>query len=65
MSKDNLVDQGSTVSYEVTGLVPFTSYVLRVSVHNGVSDLDPNRAGGRVSEVASMTEEARKFLTCF
>ena len=61
MSRDNLVDQGSTVSYEVTGLVHFTSYILRVSVHNGVSDLDPDGADGRVSEVTAMTEEARKF----
>ena len=63
LSRDNLVDQGSTVRYEVTGLIPFTSYILRVSVHNGVSDLDPDRAGGRVSEVIARTQEARRL--CF
>ena len=50
------------VSYQVTGLVPFTPYVLRVSVHNGVSDLDPDGAGGRETEVTATTLEIRKFL---
>ena len=50
------------MSYEVTGLVPFTGYILRVSVHNGVSDLDPDEADGHVSEVTATTQEARKFL---
>ena len=61
LRRDNLVGQ---VSYQVTGLVPFTPYVLRVSVHNGVSDLDPDGAAGRVSEVTNMTGEARKFYNC-
>ena len=59
LTRDNLVNR---VSYVFTGLVPFTGYILRVSVHNGVSDLDPDGADGRVSEVTAKTLQIRNFL---
>ena len=62
LSRNNLVDQGSTVSYQITGLVPFTPYILRVSVHNGVS-VDLDRVCGQVSFTTAITLKACKFFS--
>ena len=56
-SEDNLVTNSGTVTYEVTGLVPFTSYILQVTTHNGVSDQDPDNSHLRVQDVSSSTME--------
>ena len=42
LENDNLQDTSSIVSYTISGLVPFTTYILRVTTHNGVSDQDPD-----------------------
>ena len=39
---DNLIDSRNRVAYTVSGLRPFTSYQMKVTTHNGVSDQDPN-----------------------
>ena len=38
-----------------TGLTPCTSYCVRVTAHNGVSDQDPGSAEGRREEVCVET----------
>lgn len=38
---DSFVNTGSTVTYEVMGLLPVTLYLVWVTTHNGVSDQDP------------------------
>ena len=50
-SEDNLVTNSGTVTYEVTGLVPFTSYILQVTTHNGVSDQDPDNSHLRIQDI--------------
>ncbi len=44
----------------VTGLRPATGYRIEVSVHNGVSDQDPDGAPQRTCQVSGMTTEGRK-----
>ena len=39
---NNLRDSGNEVTYTVSGLVPFTNYIVRMTTHNGVSDQDPD-----------------------
>ena len=48
-----------TVSYTLTGLDPFTSYTIRVTVHNGVSDQD---AAGKVNRQCEVTTTTGKLL---
>ena len=52
----NLVNGNIQPTYSVSPLVPHTSYVIRVSVHNGVSDQDPD-GHLRICEVVVMTLE--------
>ena len=52
----NYIDRLLRPTYTVSPLVPHTSYVIRVSVHNGVSDQDPN-GHLRICEVEVMTLE--------
>ena len=47
----------SAVMFTVTGLIPFTSYIIRVTTHNGVSDQDPDNTNSRIAEVSNRTEE--------
>jgi hypothetical protein len=55
----NLVNETIQPTYKVSPLVPHTSYVIRVSVHNGVSDQDPD-GHLRICEVEVMTLEGGK-----
>ena len=43
------------VSYTLTGLDPFTSYTIRVTVNNGVSDQDPAGIMNRTCEITIAT----------
>ena len=54
-----LVNRNIRPTYTVSPLVPHTSYVIRVSVHNGVSDQDPD-GHLRICEVEVMTLEGGK-----
>ena len=56
----NLRRTGFTVSHTITGLRPATEYVIRVSVHNGVSDQDPD-VNSRLQEIKVTTGETSKF----
>ena len=58
---DNLRDSGNEVTYTVSGLVPFTNYIVRVSTHNGVSDQDPD-SHLRQCQVTSMTRERCTYV---
>ena len=49
------------VSQEITGLRPDTEYHIEVSVHNGVSDQDPDNAPDRVCEIRETTSEGSKL----
>lgn len=49
-------------TYRVTGLRPNTTYVIRVSVHNGVSGNDSANDDDRREEVVANTEEGGKPL---
>ena len=49
-----------STSYTITGLEPHTSYCIRVSAHNGVSDQDPDRSQSRMVEECTRTEEDSK-----
>ena len=60
--KDRLTNTASTVTFVVTNLVPFTDYIIRVSVHNGVSQNDSANDQLRVREVTARTDEGSE---CF
>ena len=50
-----------STSYTITGLEPHTSYCIRVSAHNGVSDQDPDRSLSRMIEECTTTDEGSKY----
>ena len=59
---NNLVDSRASVSYVVSnGLIAFTSYIFRVTTHNGVSDQDPD-GHLRIREITTTTMEGRMSL---
>ena len=45
-----VIKDSSVVQYSVSGLRPLTNYTIRVTVHNGVSDQDPEGEQGRRCE---------------
>ena len=45
----------------VTGLRPATTYVVRVTAHNGVSDQDADGALARQADITLTTDIAREF----
>ena len=49
-------------SCTVTGLQPATTYVVRVTAHNGVSDQNAGGALARQEEITLMTAIAREFI---
>ena len=50
-----------STSNTITGLEPHTSYCIRVSAHNGVSDQDPDRSLSRMVEECTRTDEGSKY----
>ena len=50
-----LRNTGSSVSHTITALRLATEYVIRVSVHNGVSDQDPD-VNSRLQEIRITTD---------
>ena len=49
-------------SCTVTGLRPATTYVVRVTAHNGVSDQDAGGALARQEKITLTTDIAREFI---
>ena len=47
--------------FTVENLRPDTTYSITVSVHNGVSDQDPDNAGNRECSVAATTIQGSKY----
>ena len=46
----------------VTGLQPATTYVIRVTAHNGMSDQDAGGTLARQKQITLMTAIAREFI---
>jgi hypothetical protein len=63
LARDNLMDRGATVTFIVTNLTPFTAYIIRVTTHNGVSDLDPDGANSRMCEISGTTTQGGELAT--
>ena len=49
-----------STSYTITGLRSYTSYYIRVSAHNGVSDQDPQ---SRMVEECTRIDEDSKYVS--
>ena len=58
----NKKEISNTNMYRVTGLRPNTTYVIRISVHNGVSGNDSANDDDRRRQVAANTEEGGKYF---
>ena len=61
-------DEVKSNRYVFDNLRPGTVYIIRVSVHNGVSDQDSENADDRIVEVDARTREECKqapSVTCF
>ena len=58
---DSLTSSSTIVHYTVSGLIPLTSYIVRVTTHNAVSDQDPN-IQLRMCEISNMTLEGGKII---
>ena len=58
---NNFTDPSNCNCYTLDNLRADTSYVIRVSVHNRVSDQDEENADQRVVEVSRRTTEGRKI----
>ena len=61
-------DEVKSNRYVLDNLRPDTVYIIRVSVHNGVSDQDSENADDRIVEVDACTREGCKHapsVTCF
>ena len=48
-------------NYTLDNLRPYTIYIIRVTVHNGVSNQDPENANDRMVSVKGHTAEGRKY----
>ena len=48
-------------TYTLDGMRSDTTYIIRVSAHNCVSDLDKQNARGRTVEINNRTKEGRKI----
>ncbi len=57
-----LVKSSPIVGYSVSGLSPLTSYTIRVTVLNGVSEQDRGGEEGRRCEVNATTGDIRMLL---
>ena len=60
LATDRVEDSGAVVAYTVSDLTPFTSYVFRVTTHNGVSDQDPNSHLRMCTTTPTTTAEGRR-----
>ena len=56
-----IVNSALSVSHTVTGLQPYTTYTIRVTSHNGVSDQDSENAALRIVTIQVRTLEGGKL----
>ena len=56
---------GESTSHTFNDLMFYTSYCIRVSAHNGVSDQDPDRSQSRMVENCTTTPEGSKYSTMY
>jgi len=50
--------------YILDDMRPVTTYIIRVSVRNSVSDQDPQNAAQRIVEIPTRTKEGHKIGMC-
>ena len=62
---DHFESDSEKVTFTVTGLQSDTSYEVRVSAHNEVSDLDPENNGRRTVSIIARTNEGGKCMKRF
>ena len=56
-----IVNSALSVSHTITGLRPYTTYTIRVTSHNGVSDQDTENAALRIVTIQVRTLEGGKL----
>ena len=56
------INCSDTTMYDVTGLQPITTYIIRISVHNGVSGNDSQNDDRRRRQINGTTQEGSKPL---
>ena len=54
----------TATSYILDRMRSFTTYIIRVSVRNNVSDQDPQNAAQRTVEIFARTKQGRKICIC-
>jgi len=54
----------TATSYTLDHMRPVTTYIIRVSVRNSVSDQDPQNAARRIVGIDTRTKEGRKISMC-
>jgi len=54
----------TATSYVLDRMRSFTTYIIRVSVRNSVSDQDPQNAAQRTVEIDARTKQGRKICIC-
>ena len=57
-----IVNFALSVSHTITGLQPYTTYTIRVTSHNGVSDQDTENAALRIVTIQVRTQEGGKLI---
>ena len=50
--------------YILDRMMAFTTYIIRVSVYNSVSDQDPENTAQRIVEISNRTKQGRKICMC-
>ena len=53
----NIIDTSNTVTHNLYGLIPYTSYEISVIAINGVSDQDRTNDNKRTATINNMTSE--------
>ena len=61
-NRNPFIKDSSVVQYSVSGLRPLINYTIRMTVHNGVSDQDPEGEQRRRCEVSGVTGDIRKLF---
>ncbi len=58
MHNSSLVNFNSVIAYQVTNLIPFQMYQIRVATHNNFSDINSGQVSPKYCEVRTSTRKA-------
>ncbi len=58
MHNSSLVNFNSVIAYQVTNLIPFQMYQIRVTTHNNFSDMNSGQVSPKYCEVRTSTRKA-------